>query len=163
MPECAFEIKLATKDTDKLFKLVALYRDLAEMRGEAQTQKRRVRLLAAFGEDFAEIHLADLSSNDDILNYKRFLDSQVLKDLDLYRRLITIKTTNKKRIWQDTWNAENAELEICPDKIDFRTYQLGSSGYDWNHLDLFYNSNEAAGFYIVEVSSNDEYEDDYDE
>lgn len=175
MPECAIEIKLATKDTEKAFKLISVYREIAEIKSP-EAEHVRSRLTDALGNRFAEIMFAELHSTEQILMHKRFLDNKVLDDLELFRALIAAKTTNKNRIWQDTWNEDVHPKEITPQNISFKTQRKIRKGYDWNFIEFYYDSNEsyklkaavfcsaieAAGFYVVEVSSNDEYEVDYE-
>jgi len=174
MTECAIEIKLATKDTEKAFRLISTFREITSLEAP-QLRLAKSVILDALGDQFVNILYDDLHTNEHILEHKRFLDEKSLDSLDMFNTLISIRSTNKKRIWQDTYNKDALPREICPQTITLTT-KLKRKEYDWNFLEFYYFSNEsyklkaavfcsafeAAGFYVVKVSSNDDYEVDYE-
>jgi hypothetical protein len=74
----------------------------------------------------------------------RFSDSQILATLkqnencaavqDL-RALISITTTNKNRIWQDTWSDDVHPRKIAPQDIALKTKFMRTE-YNWIFIDF---------------------------
>ncbi len=171
MSECSITICLSVNGTARATELITAFQQIYKI-GQDNVGEIKSILNRYFGENFTEIIYSELSSKDDVLKYKKYLKKDLVKNIDHFVFSLKNRTTNDKRIWQDSYRGNISPKEISPSNITLETRSRTGESYP-DHIKLYYDSDEnyalkaavfatafeTAGFGIRELSSYNEYDE----
>jgi hypothetical protein len=170
MPENAISITLSSNETIQSCNLIQAFQSIYKLENENEVKEQ---LSNSFGESFVEILYSELSTQDHILKYKKYLKKSLIENIGSYISFLQKTSKNTQRLWQEFYGDSVSPKEISPDQITLITRSRTGKRY-MDEIELYYDSSdsyalkaavfatafESAGFYIDSISTVDEYEED---
>ena len=175
MSECGITIQLSVNETTRAAELILTFQELYKIE-QQNVDEIKALLTNSFGARFTKIIYSEISTEGDVLEYKKYLKKDLTNNIDLFMFSLRNKTTNEKRLWQDSYSGNVSPKEISPANIKLVTRSRTGKSY-WDTIELYYDSDEnyalkaavfaaafeSAGFEVESLSSYTEYEDDYED
>lgn len=174
MSESGISLKIGTDERGKAIRLIQGFQCLHALKSQNADEIMPV-MKEYFGQSFVDVICREIFTEDQVLQYKRYLKPNLVKNVEGFIFRLANRATNDRRLWQDSYDGDVATNEICPADTKLTT-RSATGGSTWDDIELYYDSDEnyalkaavfayalkCAGFDVEAMSSWDDYEPDYD-